>query len=132
MWFNYERTGWEKIMPSRMKNVLEALYHAPDPNVGYTDETLAAVMSENKLLVIRAAAELEEMGLVESWEDNTMGAPIYRFRRVHTAKDLRKLIARRVLLSMIDEFGVDLLDVVIEELQTRPAAKQRVIDALVP
>lgn len=131
MWFNHERTGWEKIMTSRMKDVLEALYHATDPDVGLRDTELAAVMNENRMLVLRAAVELKELGVVETWEDNTMGAPIHRFRRVHTPKELRKLIARRLLLSMIDEFGVDLLDVIIEELKTRPAAKQRVIDALV-
>lgn len=132
MWFNHERSGFEKIMTSRMKDVLMALYEAPDPDVGLDADELAEALGLTKMLSMTAASELSEMGLVQTVEDTTMGYSLFRYRRAYPPSDLRKLIARRVLLSMIDEYGVDLLDVIIEQLQTRPAAKQRVIDALVP
>ena len=69
---------------------------------------------------------------VETYIDSTGGGDRTVWRSKYTASELRQLIARRLLRSLIDEFGQDLLTVIIEELQARPAAAQIVRDALGP
>ena len=128
MQFNHLKTGWEKIMRSQLKDVYVLLLSH--------DLDLAQIMEAANLEEMKARgilADLEhDIGVVESYIDSTGGGDKYVWRSLYSASDLRQLIARRLLLSMIDEFGPDLLTVVIEELQARPAAAQIVRDALGP
>ena len=126
MLFNHLRVGWEKIMTSQAKDVYVELMKG--------DKSLQQVMAATgleEMPALRILSKLEsDLGLVETRVDSSMGSDRFVFMAKYTASELRQLIARRLLRSMIDEFGQDLLEVVIEELQARPAAAQAVRDAL--
>ena len=128
MLFNHLRLGWEKIMTSQLKDVYVLLL---SHDLDLEQIQLATGFEEMKAR--RALAHLEsDLDLVETYIDSTGGGDRTIWRSKHTASGLRQLIARRLLLSLIDEFGPDLLTVIIEELLARPVAAQIVRDALGP
>lgn len=128
MQFNHLKTGWEKIMRSQLKDVYVLLLNH--------DLDLAQIMEATGHEEMKARgilANLEhDIDVVESYIDSTGGGDKNVWRSKYTASELRQLIARRLLQSLINEFGPDLLTVIIEELQARPAAAQIVRDALGP
>ena len=128
MLFNHLRTGWEKIMRSQQKDVYVELLK-DDMDL----KQIEAALGLEEMRALRILANLEvDLDIVESYIDGSMGGDRRVWRAKYTASELRQLIARRLLQSMIDEFGQDLLTVIIEELQTRPAAAQILRDALGP
>lgn len=128
MLFNHLKTGWEKIMRSQHKDLYVLLLDG-DMDLSMVQSALGI----EEIRALRLLATLEsDLGIIEHYIDGTMGGDRIAWRVKYTASELRKLIARRLLQSMIDEFGQDLLTVVIEELQARPAAAQVVRDALGP
>lgn len=128
MQFNHLKTGWEKIMRSQLKDVYVLLL-SHDLDL----EQIMEALSLEEMKALRILSNLEsDLDLVETYIDSTGGGDKTVWHAKYTASELRQLIARRLLLSLIDEFGQDLLTVVIEELQARPAAAQIVRDALGP
>ena len=128
MLFNHLKTGWEKIMRSQLKDVYVELL-AGDKDLAQ----IMAALSLEEMKALKLLSNLEsDLDLVEIYIDSTGGGDKTVWHAKYTASELRQLIARRLLQSMIDEFGQDLLTVIIEELQARPAAAQIVRDALGP
>lgn len=125
MLFNADGRGLRKVIRDREERVLRVLWRG-EASTG----DLVEATGLRREQVLRILFRFMELGVVGHRDDYTMGA----HRDIWTAEvdeaGFRRLVARRVLRSLLKDWGVDAGEEIITAIKRRPALKRRVREAL--
>jgi len=125
MLFNADGKGLRKVIRDREEQVLRILWRG-EASTG--DLTEAAGLRRDEAL--RILSRFTEQGIVTVKEDYTMGPR----RLLWTAKvdeaGFRRLVARRVLRSLLRDWGDDAAEEIVAAVKRRPTLKKRIKEAL--
>lgn len=71
-------------------------------------------------VVAEALERLMRLGAVERFDDYTMGPRRVRWRRLVDEEGLRRLLVREAVDPLLDEYGVDAVEAILDAISRRP------------
>jgi len=125
MLFNADGQGLRKVIRDREEQVLRVLWRG-EASTG----DLVEATGLRREQVLRILFRFMELGVVGHQDDYTMGPR----RDIWTAKvdeaGFRRMVARRVLRSLLKDWKDEAAEEIITEIKRRPSLKKRVKEAL--
>ena len=70
--------------------------------------------------IAEALERLTKLGAIERFNDYTMGPRRVRWRRLVDEEELRWLLVREAVDPLLDEYGVDAVEAILDAISLRP------------